>query len=220
MQAGISRLALRVVLLFAIVLGMVLARGAGSVDAENLGPGGGTRIIVGDEVVGPYRLLVTSAPEPAQVGTVTFVVRVSDPQSGEKERNAQITVELIHSETGEKLTGVITHRDAGNPIDYALHLLIEQPGVYNGTLHISGPAGVSEVTFTQQVLARRQLVAVLEIGLPFAVVLGLLAYIALRRSGSQPQAPMLCDWRSSLALSGVRFRPGYVQVFGFCICAA
>ncbi len=149
--------------------------------AENLGPGGGTRIIVGDEVVGPYRLLVTSAPEPAQVGTVTFAVRISDPATGDKVLDADVAVELVHSQDGSTVSGPATHEDAGNPIDYAAHLQIEKPGIYNGAIRIQGPAGAAEVTFTQRVLAPRQFSTVLLIGLPFLAILGIAAAMRRRR---------------------------------------
>jgi hypothetical protein len=156
--------------------------------AENLGPGSGTRIIAGDEVIGPYRLLVTVAPEPAQVGVVTFVVRISDPASDEKVRDAEVSVELVHSEDGSVLTGVATHDGSGNPIDYAAHMQIEKPGVYNATIRITGPAGPAEVAFTQRVVARRSFGKLLLIGLPFVVVLGILASVWLRGSKSRQPA--------------------------------
>jgi hypothetical protein len=184
-QASIARFCRWAILLFVAIAGVLPGSGPRSAYAENLGPGGTARIIVGDGVVGPYRLLVSSAPEPAQVGTVTFVVRVSDPQSNEKERDAQITVELVHSETGEKLTGAVTHRDAGNPIDYAAHIQVDQPGVYNGVLRITGPAGPAEVSFTQQVVSPRRWSTVLWIGLPFAVGLALFGLWYARASHRQ-----------------------------------
>lgn len=171
-----------------MVLGAVVAGAFAAapsvVRAENLGPGGGTRIIVGDEVVGPYRLLVTVAPEPAQVGIVTFVIRISDPASSEKVRDADVIVELVHSEDRTVLTGAATHDNAGNPIDYAAHMLIEKPGTYNTRIRITGPAGLAEVPFTQRVVARRGLGTLLLIGLPFVVLLGILAGIWFGRPGS------------------------------------
>jgi len=157
-----------------------------AVRAENLGPGGGTRIIVGDEVVGPYLLLVTVAPEPAPVGVVTFVVRISDPATDEKVRDADVTVELVHSEEGTVLTGTATHQNSGNPIDYAAHMQIEKAGTYNARIRISGPAGPAEVTFTQRVAPRRGLGTLLLIGVPFVVVLGILASVWLKGSRSRP----------------------------------
>jgi hypothetical protein len=159
-----------------------------AVRAENLGPGGGTRIIVGDEVVGPYRLLITVAPEPAQVGTVTFVVRISDPTSDEKVRDADVRVELINNEDGTVLTEAATHQNSGNPIDYAAHMQIEKAGTYNARIRIAGPAGPAEVAFTQRVVAKRGIGTLLLIGLPFIAVLGILASVWLRGSKSRQPA--------------------------------
>jgi hypothetical protein len=156
------------------------------VHAENIGPGGGTRIIVGDQIVGPYRLYITTSPEPAYVGTLTFVVRVSDPETDRKVLDADISVELTHSEDGERLTGRATHKDAGNPIDYATHIPVERTGAYDGVIRINGPAGAAEVTFLQQVAPKRGLTGLLIAGFPFLVLLALLGGIWYARSGQRP----------------------------------
>jgi len=156
-----------------------------AVRAENLGPGGGTRIITGDEVVGPYRLLVTAAPEPAQVGRVTFVVRISDPVSADKVRDAQVSLILRNETAGTELTAEMTHQNAGNLLDYAAHMTLEQPGLWNGVVTVTGPAGLSEVSFVQRVLPARQLSTVLIIGMPFLVLLGALGLFWFARSGSR-----------------------------------
>jgi hypothetical protein len=153
--------------------------------AENLGPGGGTRVIVGDEIVGPYRLLFTSSPEPAQIGKVTFVVRVSDPRTDEKIRDAEAIIELKHSETGATLSQAATHADAGNPTDYAAHVQLDQAGQWEGVLRVRGPAGSAELPFMQRVSPKRQLSTLILAGVPFLVVLGLLAGLWYARSGSQ-----------------------------------
>ena len=153
--------------------------------AENLGPGGGTRIITGDEVVGPYRLLITAAPEPAQVGRVTFVVRISDPVSADKVRDAQVSITLRNETAGTESAAEMTHQNAGNLLDYAAHVILEQPGLWNGVVIVTGPAGSSEVTFVQRVLPARQLSTVLIMGMPFLVLLGALALFWFARSGSR-----------------------------------
>ncbi len=153
--------------------------------AENLGPGGGTRIITGDEVVGSYRLLITAAPEPAQVGQVTFVVRISDPVSADKVRDAQVSLALRNETAGAELAAEMTHEKAGNLLDYAAHMTLEQPGLWNGVVTVTGPAGSSEVSFVQRVLPARQLSTVLIIGMPFLVLLGALGLFWFARSGSR-----------------------------------
>ena len=170
-----------------LLIGLILAITAGSACAENLGPGGGTRVIIGDEVKGPYRLLVTSSPEPAQAGMITYVVRVSDAQTADKIRDAEVAVRLTHGETGVLLTSIATHQNAGSLIDYAAHITVTQAGTWNGVLTISGPAGSTEVVFTQRVLTPRSFATVILIGLPFAGIALLLGGLWYFRSSSSRQ---------------------------------
>jgi hypothetical protein len=170
-----------------LALVLILALTAPTSRAENLGPGGSTRIIVGDQVVGPYRLYITASPEPAQTGIVTFVVRVSDPKSDANVRDAQVMIQLVHGEDGSTLTGEATHRDSGNPVDYAAHMRIDRPGVYDGVMHITAQAGAADVTFTQRILPPRQFGTALALGLPFVLILGALGIAWYRRStGARP----------------------------------
>jgi len=165
-----------------VVISLLLAS---QVHAENLGPGGGTRVIAGDESIGPYRVLFTSSPEPAQVGKVTLVVRLSDPKTGEKIRDAEAVIELKHSETGATHSQAATHADAGNPTDYAAHFQLDQPGQWEGILRVNGPAGSAELPFMQRISPKRQLSTLILAGVPFLVVLGLMAGLWFARSGSQ-----------------------------------
>jgi hypothetical protein len=168
-----------------VVISVIFLLLAPHAQAENLGPGGGTRVIVGDESVGPYRLLFTSSPEPAQVGKVTFDVRLSDPKTDEKVRDAEVILDLKHSETGTVLSQAATHADAGNPTDYVAHVQLDLPGQWEGILRVSGPAGPAELPFMQRVTPKRQLSTLVIAGAPFLVVLGLLAGLWLARSGSR-----------------------------------
>jgi hypothetical protein len=182
-----SKLPLARLLLFLFILLISsFLRGDRVARAENLGPGGGTRIIVGDEIVGPYQLLVTASPEPAYPGTLTFLVRISDPATDGKVLDADVVVELVHSEDGERLTGKATHTDANNAIDYVAHIPVERTGAYDGVIRIKGPAGEAEITFIQQVVAKRGLSGIIIAGLPFLVVLALLGGIWFARSGHRP----------------------------------
>jgi hypothetical protein len=170
-------------LLAALLLASLLV--APSAHAENLGPGGGTRVIAGDEIVGPYRLLFTSSPEPAQIGRVTFLVRLSDPKTSEKVRDAEVVIDLKHSETGVLLSQPATHADAGNPTDYVAHLQLDQAGQWVGVLRVLGPAGAAELPFMQRISPKRQISTLILAGVPFLVVLGLLAGLWFARTGSK-----------------------------------
>ncbi|MGC8781417.1 MAG: hypothetical protein ACP5UQ_11175 [Anaerolineae bacterium] len=150
--------------------------------AENLGPGGGTRVIAGDEIVGPYRLFVTASPEPAQAGPVTFAVRVGDARSDEKIRDAEVRITLALPGSDVRLEAAATHKDAGNPVDYAAHMQIDQPGLYEGTIRIDAARGPAELRFTQRILAPRTTSTLLVLALPFAAALVILAGLWFYRS--------------------------------------
>ncbi len=165
-----------------VILIIVTARAAA---AENLGPGGGSRLIAGDEVVGAYRLLITSSPNPATTGTVTFVVRVSDPQSGAKVRDADVQIELTSEDGATVIKHAATHKDSGNDIDYAAHIPIGQAGSWNGVIRVSGSAGSSEVKFVQPVSAPRSMTTVILVGIPFLVMLTVFGAMYYVRSGGR-----------------------------------
>jgi hypothetical protein len=171
-----------VLIIAAVVLICLSVRAA---HGENLGPTGGSRVIVGDEVRGSYRLLVTSAPNPATVGTITYVVRVSDPSSGEKIRDAQVEVELTLPESASAVKEAATHQNAGNQVDYAAHIAIDREGMWHGRLLVTGAAGASEVEFLQQVTPQRSFNTVILMGIPFVVILGVFAAMWLFRSSGR-----------------------------------
>jgi hypothetical protein len=153
--------------------------------AENLGPGGGTRVIAGDETFGPYRLFVTSSPAPAQTGKVTFVARITDPKTGATVKDADVRVSLSLPDTDVRLDAAATHQDAGNPVDYAAHVQIDQPGQYDGVLRVSAAAGPTEITFVQPVMAPRSTSMLLILALPFVAALVILGGFWYFRFGSR-----------------------------------
>lgn len=179
--------AFRWLLLGSIILILVVLTARVAV-AENLGPGG-SRLITGDEMVGPYRLLITSSPNPATTGTVTFVVRVSDPQSGAKVRDAQVEIELTSTDGSTVLKQPATHQNAGNEIDYAAHIPVPQDGAYNGVVRVNGSLGSSAVRFVQTVAPQRSLSTVILVGVPFVAMLGVLGAMFYLRSGSRKTEP-------------------------------
>lgn len=168
---------------------LLIFLGVRAAAAENLGPGGGTRVIVGDEVIGDYRLLITSAPNPAVVGPVTFVVRVSDTQTGAKIRDAQVEVVLALAQTGQSVRQTATHADAGSEVDYAAHIPLEQEGTWDGIVRVTGAAGSSEVTFVQRVTAQRSYTTVILVGIPFLAILVVFGAMWYARSGERKTTP-------------------------------
>jgi hypothetical protein len=171
--------------IFILILVILTARAA---TAENLGPGGGSRLIAGDELVGAHRLLITSSPNPATTGTITYVVRVSDPQSGAKIRDAQVSVELALAGSDARLRAEATHANAGNEIDYAAHIKLEQEGSWNGVVRVTSGLGTSQVEFLQTVAPQRSLSTVILVGIPFLVMLGVFGAMYFVRTGGRKAA--------------------------------
>jgi hypothetical protein len=174
--------------IFLFLLALIAALAPASAAAENLGPGGGTRVIAGDEPVGPYRLFVTASPEPAQVGPVTFAVRISDGKSGEKVKDAEVQIVLALPGTDVRLEAAATHRDAGNPVDYAAHMQIGEPGQYDGLIRVNAGPGPAELRFTQRILAPRTTSTLLVLALPFVAALLFLGGFWFYRSTARPAA--------------------------------
>lgn len=174
-------------MLLVMLLAVVVA-GRGTAAAENLGPGGGTRIIAGDEVVGPYRLFITSSPEPAVVGQITYVVRAADPRTGARFRDLTVSMELRNPANGTALTDTLTHEKSGGTSDYAAHLTIEQAGAWEGTIRVTGPQGDAEVEFLQRVAPPRTGMTLLVVGLPFLAVLAVLGGLWYARGGQKRSA--------------------------------
>ena len=175
-------------LLLAFIIVILILVGARAAAAENLGPGGGSRLIAGDEVIGPYRLLITSSPNPATTGTVTYVVRVSDPESGAKVRDAQVEIELTLADGSGVLKDTATHKNAGNDVDYAAHIPVQQAGSWNGVVRVTGSLGSSEVQFLQSVSSPRTFSTVILVGIPFLVMLGVLGAMYFMRTVARKTA--------------------------------
>ena len=138
-------------------------------------------MIAGDEIHGPFRLFITSSPAPAQVGSVTFAVRVTDAQSGATVKDADVRVTLARPDSDAQWEAIATHQDAGSPVDYAAHITIDQAGQYNGVIRVRAAAGQAEIAFVQPVLAPRSTTTLLIVALPFVAAFGILAALWLLR---------------------------------------
>jgi hypothetical protein len=172
-----------------MVLAGLLLMGVMPAAAENLGPGGGSRVVVGDQMVGGYRMLVTVSPEPAQAGnTLTVTARLTDPSSNNHIRDATVQVLLVHTADGARLEGPATHENAGNLVDYTAHILVDRPGSWRATVAVDGPLGPARAEFDQKVLQPRQGSILVLAALPFLLALGALG-IWYVRPRSRPAIP-------------------------------
>lgn len=114
-------------------------------------PTEGIKIWVNDEKIGPYVLLVATAPQPATVGQIDVWVRVAEDGTGRLLRNAVVMVEATSQDNGATLTTQATHELAGNAFDYVAHLDIEDAGQWDFTVYVEAEAGQADVTFTETV---------------------------------------------------------------------
>jgi hypothetical protein len=65
--------------------------------------------------------------------------------------NADITVTLTHVESGETLSKKATHQDAVNKIYYEADFEVAMPGQWNIHLAVSGPDGVAEASYLEEI---------------------------------------------------------------------
>ncbi|MCL4294532.1 MAG: hypothetical protein KJ077_02335 [Anaerolineae bacterium] len=148
-----------------------------------IGPGtGGSKIRVSDERIGPYILLVATAPLPVTVGQMSVWVRVTDGQTNQVRRDAIVTVEATPFDGGPTLTAQGSHQNAGNDYDYVAHLPVERTGQWNIAVLVEDEPGQAETTFTETVTRGLGIQVLVAIGLPFVVLAVVVAIYLWRRA--------------------------------------
>lgn len=108
--------------------------------------------------IGPYRIFVWSAPEPAQVGPYHVAVALTQSLEGDESGfagqpifNADITVNLVNVGTGETLTKKATHLDAVNKIYYETDFEVGTPGEWRVDFAVAGPDGPAQASYVAQI---------------------------------------------------------------------
>lgn len=148
-----------------------------------IGPGtGGSKIRVSDERIGPYVLLVATAPLPVTVGQMSVWVRVTDGQTNQVRRDAVVTVKATPLDGGPTLTAQGSHQNAGNDYDYVAHLPVERTGQWNIALLVEDEPGQAETTFTETVTSGLGIQVLVAIGLPFVVLAVVVGVYLWRRA--------------------------------------
>lgn len=142
------------------------------------GPGtGGRKVVINDQVAGPYRIRVITSPTPPRVENLYVEVRVLDDISGDTITDAEVQV-IAELTEGEALPveSEALHDIAPIPTEYAAHLPVSSPGVWRVTVSVEGQGGRGQVSFLTRVGGANSIGPLLSVGLPFA---GLAALIAL-----------------------------------------
>lgn len=154
------------------------------------GPGvGGRRVRLDNEDAGPYTLRAVTSPTPPQVGNFNVEVRVED-HVGVVIKNAEVTISAEPSDhESEALQVIATHEYAPLPSEYAAHLPVTTPGLWEITIHVESALGMGEVSFFQQVSRPSSMSAWLSVGAPFAgLLLLLLLFLWLQRQSREKKA--------------------------------
>lgn len=113
-----------------------------------------------NEDIGPYRLFVWSDPEPPQVGEYHVALALTeslenDPNgfAGQPIFNADITVTMVHTASGQTLTEKATHENATNQIYYEAAFDVPQTGEWQVQIVVDGPNGPAEAGYVEQIVA-------------------------------------------------------------------
>jgi hypothetical protein len=177
----------RVTLALFLVVVLFVAQGIYPVLA--IGPGtGGSKIRVNDEQIGPYTLLVATAPLPVTVGQMSVWVRVTDTETNNLRRDAVVTVTATPRNGGETLTAQGSHKYAGNNYDYVAHLPVDQSGQWEVSLTVEDELGQAETAFYETVSRGSNVTLLVVFGLLFAVLaVGVGIYLWRRAAASDAQ---------------------------------
>lgn len=149
------------------------------------GPGvGGRRVRLDNEPAGPYRLRAVTSPTPPLVENFNVEVRVEDI-NGNVIEDAQVLITARPSDHDSKaVQAIATHDYAPLPTEYAAHLPVHTPGLWEITIQVNSPLGEGRVSFFQQVSRPSSISAWLSVGAP----LGGLIFLVLLFFWLQRQA--------------------------------
>lgn len=149
------------------------------------GPGtGGSKIRIDNEAAGPFVLLVATSPLPITVGQMSVWVRVMDTNGQKALRDAVVKIEATPAGGGDLVTGVATHQNAGNEIDYVAHLDVERTGSWDVKVMVEDDLGQAEVTFTETVAGGLSTGLIVGLAVPFVFLMIVVGVFMWRRSAS------------------------------------
>jgi len=173
--------------LLALTLTLLLCVPAGSASAE--GPGtGGRRVVLESEPAGPYVLRVVTSPTPPRIDNLYLEVRVEDAASGDQVTDARVlTAAVFETEAEPPIEAEASHDIAPIPTEYASHLPVTAPGVWQVSVRVEGEQGVGEVSFPVRVTGSTAIGTGLAVGLPVAGLAGLIIVFLMLQKQSEKQ---------------------------------
>lgn len=117
------------------------------------GPGtGGRTIELEDQPAGPYLVSVFSSPAPPVADSLYLEIRVKDAESLRVIAGGTV---MVYAEPdgfdAESVQSEATHDIAPLIIDFAAHMPLPKPGLWQVTIDIDGPRGFASLSFPLQV---------------------------------------------------------------------
>jgi hypothetical protein len=140
--------------------------------------------MINDEPVGPYLLRVVTSPTPPRVEALYVEVRVLEAASQRPVTDVEVQARAEPTEgQAQAIVSEATHDIAPIPTEYAAHLPVTEPGVWQVTVTVEAEGEPVEVSFLTRVGGSTALGSALAIGLPVAGLLLLIGvFLYLQRS--------------------------------------
>jgi hypothetical protein len=118
---------------------------AGGTASSARGDGGTLRL---NELAGPYRVALFTAPTPLRVGPVDVSVLVQDADTGQSLSDVAVEVTLTDLVSGNSLKARAQRGTATNKLFYAAELDLQVAGAWRIDVEITGPQGTEHFTCT------------------------------------------------------------------------
>ena len=110
----------------------------------------GGQVQVADQPVGPYRVTVTSSPNPLRTGTADISVIVLQG-TDQLVTDAAVFVDALPAHGGTMGRYPATHQNAFNKRYYAANVRFPSAGRWLLTVHVTSPRGGGDVQFSTDV---------------------------------------------------------------------
>jgi len=145
---------------------------------------GGT-VQLANQAAGPYSVTVFTSPNPTPVGIVDVSVMLQRAGSQDLVEDAHVTVGAEPLDNaGHADTFLATHTNATNKLYYAANVNLTAEGQWRLTVHIDGPLGSANTTFTVRA-SRSDVPLQLEAWALGIIPLALLGYLVFARVASR-----------------------------------
>lgn len=167
----------------AAALALLLSLLAQPVYASGPGTGGRTTELQ-DQPAGPYLVSVFSSPAPPVTESLYLEIRVKETESGRVIAGGTVFARADPVDfQADSVSGEATHDIAPLEIDFAVHLPLPAPGIWQITIDIDGPFGSASLSFPLLVNRSSQgSPLTLPVGFLVALLVGVGVWAARRRS--------------------------------------